>query len=533
MPAAERTDGHAADDQGRGRHAAHPDAPERQRAGHQHDLRAQQDGAPGVAVGERARHRSDDRRREERAEGADSDPHRRMGQLVEHVGHRDGLHPGAGVREQRGGEEEGEVAVAHRRQRATPVLAHRAKSIQCTTRTGVRLPWVSWCPGNARSSPAAILRSSPRRAGSGSTSVMTAGSTSCRGYLGGADTVLDDLVARVPWRTGRRPMYDRMVDDPRLVVPLLRRASRSRIPCSPTCGSISSTRYRVPLGALALNYYRDGRDSVAFHRDRELRELDDTVVAILTLGAKRPFRVRPFRARRHPVARPRPRIRRPAGDGRRLPARMGARRARRSRRAGPRVSAMWRWARRQPVGAASGGAVGRSSVRRVRWSSSPEAASASWARLGRRGLDHGWLGRRRVFRGACVGSTAPLRGRRRRGGARRDGGRRCGRRGRAATRSCDGREGVDAVALTPFTSILGSGARRARCRAPRSSRRPSPSTSERRRPRPRHRDLRHGLLSIGARRTVAPAPAATARATTMSATAAAAAAAQQRRPRRG
>ena len=42
-----------------------------------------------------------------------------------------------------------------------------------------------------------------------------------------------------------------------------------------------------------MNYYRDGRDSVAPHSDRELRELDDTIVAILTLGARRPFLVRP------------------------------------------------------------------------------------------------------------------------------------------------------------------------------------------------------------------------------------------------
>ena len=67
-------------------------------------------------------------------------------------------------------------------------------------------------------------------------------------------------------------------------------------------------RYRVPLGALALNYYRDGRDSVAFHRDRELRELDDTLIAVLTLGAQRPFRVRPprDRARRRVISRRHP-----------------------------------------------------------------------------------------------------------------------------------------------------------------------------------------------------------------------------------
>ncbi len=53
------------------------------------------------------------------------------------------------------------------------------------------------------------------------------------------------------------------------------------------------SRYRVPLSGPGLNYYRDGHDSVAPHSDRELRELNDTLVAILTLGARRPFLVRP------------------------------------------------------------------------------------------------------------------------------------------------------------------------------------------------------------------------------------------------
>ena len=54
-----------------------------------------------------------------------------------------------------------------------------------------------------------------------------------------------------------------------------------------------AARYGVTLGAAACNYYRDGRDSVAPHGDRELRDTDDTLVCLLTLGATRPFRLRP------------------------------------------------------------------------------------------------------------------------------------------------------------------------------------------------------------------------------------------------
>jgi alkylated DNA repair dioxygenase AlkB len=113
-----------------------------------------------------------------------------------------------------------------------------------------------------------------------------------RGWLGGADTLLETLVATVPWRQGRRKMYDRVLDDPRLS----RWYNASDPLPDPSLDAVRqalSARYRVRFGGVGLNYYRDGRDSVAFHRDRELRHLDRTLVGIVTLGAVRPFLVRP------------------------------------------------------------------------------------------------------------------------------------------------------------------------------------------------------------------------------------------------
>lgn len=113
-----------------------------------------------------------------------------------------------------------------------------------------------------------------------------------RGWLEGSDALFEDLRRDVPWTQGRRRMYDSVLDDPRLsrwygpgddlphpALVDLHRASVER------CG--------VPFGSLGLNYYRGGDDSVAFHRDRELRDLDDTRIAIVTLGATRPFLLRP------------------------------------------------------------------------------------------------------------------------------------------------------------------------------------------------------------------------------------------------
>jgi alkylated DNA repair dioxygenase AlkB len=104
---------------------------------------------------------------------------------------------------------------------------------------------------------------------------------------------MERLQEGVDWRHHRRWMYERMVDEPRLS-----RWYRADEPL-PDEGlaafrAAAGRHYRTRFGAMALNYYRDGRDSVAAHTDRELRHLDDTLVAILTLGAERPFLLKPL-----------------------------------------------------------------------------------------------------------------------------------------------------------------------------------------------------------------------------------------------
>jgi alkylated DNA repair dioxygenase AlkB len=113
-----------------------------------------------------------------------------------------------------------------------------------------------------------------------------------RGWLRGADTVLDRLVEAVPWRQGRRWMYGELVDEPRLS----RWYRGDQAPPHPVLAvgrALLTERYYARLSGPGLNYYRDGHDSVGFHRDSELRHLDQTLVAIVTLGAARPFLIRP------------------------------------------------------------------------------------------------------------------------------------------------------------------------------------------------------------------------------------------------
>lgn len=159
-------------------------------------------------------------------------------------------------------------------------------------------------------------------------------------WLRGGDALIAALVDAVPWRQQRRWMYDRMVDDPRLSC-IARVSERTRHPALAEARAALETRYGVRLRGPAFNYYRDGRDSVAPHSDRELRELDDTIVAILTVGARRPFLLKAKRGGPSRDLAP--------GCGDLLV--MGGATQRdwehavpKVRHAGPRVSISWRWA---------------------------------------------------------------------------------------------------------------------------------------------------------------------------------------------
>ena len=55
-----------------------------------------------------------------------------------------------------------------------------------------------------------------------------------------------------------------------------------------------SDRYDVRFDSVGINLYRDGADSVAWHRDRIPAEIVDPVVALVSLGEPRTFLLRPL-----------------------------------------------------------------------------------------------------------------------------------------------------------------------------------------------------------------------------------------------
>ena len=87
------------------------------------------------------------------------------------------------------------------------------------------------------------------------------------------------------------------------------RATHCRIRPWPRPTGVCSTLWRA-FDGFGMMQYRDGRDGQAFHRDTDMRWLDDTVIAVLTLGARRPWLLRPRTNRYdHPATRVRPRHR--------------------------------------------------------------------------------------------------------------------------------------------------------------------------------------------------------------------------------
>lgn len=112
------------------------------------------------------------------------------------------------------------------------------------------------------------------------------------GWLRGADALFAALLADTPWQQRDIRMYERVLPEPRLT----HRWELSRgSPPEPftEVARVLSERYDVEFTQVGANLYRDGADSVAWHGDRVARELPTAVVALLSFGGIRPFRLRP------------------------------------------------------------------------------------------------------------------------------------------------------------------------------------------------------------------------------------------------
>ena len=174
-----------------------------------------------------------------------------------------------------------------------------------------------------------------------------------RGWLPDADEVFAAVLEKAAWFQGRVFRYERWVDEPRLSA-----SSKTNFaelhPALVEAHRAIQREYGVDFPRPALALYRDGRDSVAFHCDRELRWLEDTVIGVLTLGAARPWLLRP-RARRYDHDAPNGGathdLRPASGDllvmGGRCQADWHHAVPKVSSAVGPRISLQWRWTSRR------------------------------------------------------------------------------------------------------------------------------------------------------------------------------------------
>jgi alkylated DNA repair dioxygenase AlkB len=128
------------------------------------------------------------------------------------------------------------------------------------------------------------------------------------GWLSGADALFERLATEVPWRAERRAMYDQVVDVPRLLA-FYGAGDALPHPLLAEARSALTAHYADELGepftTAGLCHYRDGRDSVAWHGDRIGRGArQDTMVAILSVGAPRDLLLRPVGGGGDTVRRP-------------------------------------------------------------------------------------------------------------------------------------------------------------------------------------------------------------------------------------
>jgi alkylated DNA repair dioxygenase AlkB len=111
-------------------------------------------------------------------------------------------------------------------------------------------------------------------------------------WVTGHDLLFEQLERSLAWRTETRRMYDRKVATPRLL---------ATIAATEVAGGVLeamrralSARYGEDFVRVTAALYRDGNDSVAWHGDKIGRSsTEDTMVAIVSLGATRVFALRP------------------------------------------------------------------------------------------------------------------------------------------------------------------------------------------------------------------------------------------------
>jgi alkylated DNA repair dioxygenase AlkB len=113
-----------------------------------------------------------------------------------------------------------------------------------------------------------------------------------RGWLAEAQQVYDVLAEALAWRQATIWAYDHRRPEPRLSASC-RPGRDAAHPAVTEIHKALRRHYGVELAGVGLSWYRDGRDAMGAHRDKDLRHCDETLIAIVSLGATRPWTLTP------------------------------------------------------------------------------------------------------------------------------------------------------------------------------------------------------------------------------------------------
>jgi len=114
------------------------------------------------------------------------------------------------------------------------------------------------------------------------------------GWVSGSDALFRTLAETLPWAQRTRFLYEQHRIEPRLTAGWSAgRGTPLAPPVLDEMRAVLSDRYGVLFDSAGFNFYRDGQDSVAWHRDKIPQRIQQPVVALVSLGEPRRFLLRP------------------------------------------------------------------------------------------------------------------------------------------------------------------------------------------------------------------------------------------------
>src|ERR1700753_188954 len=115
------------------------------------------------------------------------------------------------------------------------------------------------------------------------------------GFLEVHHALLATLRTAPAWEQRERWMFNRMVQEPRLT------AEYRDLTGAPNLlrdiATTLSAQYGVDYDRIWMNWYRDNNDGTGWHADRPANKQDQAIIPVLSLGATRPFLIRPAHGR--------------------------------------------------------------------------------------------------------------------------------------------------------------------------------------------------------------------------------------------